>query len=282
MSRTSPLVLLHRLPITATPNTPTPTTPSRASIAQLTLNHPEKLNPMDVAMGEAFEAAVDEVARDASVRCVVVTGAGRAFSAGGDLAFLEDRAGMAPAENADVMARFYFRYLRARARLDVPMVAALNGPAVGAGLLVGLSADIRVTHRASKLSIPFCSLGITAGMGATHLLPLAVGHQHAARLLLTGETITGDEALRIGMVAYCEDTPEQVLPRALAVAQSIAAQSPVAVQGMTRMLRDRQDVSHGSLLDALAEESRVQSRSYAQPDFKEGIKAKKEKREPKF
>ena len=154
----------------------------------LTLNDPARLNALTFDMGAALQHAIDTIDYS-KTNAVVVTGAGKAFSAGGDLAFLNRRAEDSGSSNAVVMRRFYQAYLRIR-ELPVPVLAAINGPAIGAGLCFALAADMRVAGKSAKLGVTFVGLGLHPGMGATHFLPRLVGAQIASRLILTGARIS--------------------------------------------------------------------------------------------
>ena len=163
-------------------------------VAVLTLNVPEKMNRMDVEMGLAFEAAVMELRAlpPTTLKACVLTGSGRAFSAGGDLDFLMDRHNDAPSNNASIMREFYARFLSIR-KLEVPLIAAINGPAIGAGMAVACACDLRIASPDAKIGITFVGLGLPPGMGSTYWLPSVVGPQRAAELVLTGEVIDGVE-----------------------------------------------------------------------------------------
>ena len=166
------------------------TTDITDGVATVTLNAPEKMNAMTVAMGEGFETAISELRREppSALRCVVLTGSGRAFSAGGDLEWLMERHHDEPSNNALIMRDFYARFLSVRS-LPVPVIAAVNGPAIGAGMALACACDIRIAAPDAKLGITFVGLGLPPGMGSTHWLPTVVGPQRAAELLLTGEVI---------------------------------------------------------------------------------------------
>ena len=166
------------------------TTDITDGVATVTLNAPEKMNAMTVAMGEGFETAISELRREppSALRCVVLAGAGRAFSAGGDLEWLMERHHDEPSNNALIMRDFYARFLSVRS-LPVPVIAAVNGPAIGAGMALACACDIRIAAPDAKLGITFVGLGLPPGMGSTHWLPTVVGPQRAAELLLTGEVI---------------------------------------------------------------------------------------------
>jgi enoyl-CoA hydratase/carnithine racemase len=255
------------------------------ALAVLTFQDPERLNAMTEAMGHALRAAVDELGGDAGLRAAVLTGAGRAFSAGGDLDLIEGmaRAGAASPggevreRNRAFMERFYRLYLSVR-ELPFPTVAAIHGPAIGAGLCVALGCDIRVAAREAKLGLNFARLGIHPGMGASWTLPRLVGPALAAELLYTGRSLDGAEAERIGLVNRAV-AREEVLPTALAIAREIAESAPLPVRGAKQALARSLD----STLDAqLRFEAEQQSRNYETRDLQEGIAAARGKRSPRF
>jgi len=255
------------------------------SIAVLTFRDPERRNAMTRAMGEAFAARVAALAGERDLRAVVLTGAGRAFSAGGDLEFIRgladagaaDPGGPTRARNRETMRGFYALFLAVR-ELPVPSVAAIQGAAVGAGLCVALACDLRVAARDAPLALNFTRLGIHPGMGATWTLPRIVGPAHAADLLLTGRTIDGVEAHRMGLVNRCVDR-DAVLDEALALARALAEAAPGAVAG-TRAALAR--TPHASLDDQLAFEAARQAECYETRDLREGIDAARERRPPRF
>lgn len=257
----------------------------REHVAILTFNDPERLNAMTQAMGEALADAVTGLREAPSLRAVVLTGAGRAFSAGGDLGMITERAreGVAGAKsggrrrNRAFMRAFYELFLSVR-DLPCPTVAALNGAAVGAGLCVALACDVRIAARDAKLGLNFNRLGIHPGMGATWTLPRLVGPAHAAELLYTGRSLDGDEAARIGLVNRAV-AREQVLDEALAVATAIAISAPRAVRGTKQALARSLDATLG---DQLGFEADRQAECYESADLREGIDAVREKRDPRF
>eukprot|EP00026_Physarum_polycephalum_P013196 Phypoly_transcript_13573.p1 GENE.Phypoly_transcript_13573~~Phypoly_transcript_13573.p1 ORF type:complete len:296 (+),score=49.42 Phypoly_transcript_13573:92-979(+) len=247
-------------------------------VAVIRLNRPKILNALTVDVGNQFQAAIAELSAATDVRAVVLTGEGKAFSAGGDLEFLMDRTKSAAQFNSEEMRRFYQRFLDVR-KLPVPVISAINGPAIGAGLCLALATDVRITSATNKLGVTFVSLGLHPGMGATHFLPALIGNQNASRLLLTGEVISGTEAEKIGLVASVVEKDENVLPAALTLARKIARQSSVAVRSTVRSLRSAQDAD---LERALWREADAQAHCYAAEDIKEGINAIREKRAPDF
>jgi len=250
----------------------------------LTFNDPTRLNAMTQAMGEAFAAAIAELAADASLRAVVLTGAGRAFSAGGDLTMIESRAAQG-AENGprgrgqirDGMRAFYQLFLSVR-DLPCPVIAAINGAAIGAGLCVALACDVRIASSEAKLGLNFTQLGLHPGMGATWTLPRLVGPARAAEILFSSRTLTGKEAAAIGLVSRAVAAAE-VLPAARALAAEFAAVAPLAVRGVKRALR-RTDAA--SLEDQLSFEAQEQAACFESRDVHEGLAAARERRAAKF
>jgi len=254
-------------------------------VALVTFHDPDRLNAMTEAMGHALRDAAAALGADDSLRAAVLTGAGRAFSAGGDLDMIEAHArrgaespgGAVREESRAFMERFYRLYLSVR-EIPCPTVAAIGGAAIGAGLCVALACDLRVAARDAKLGLNFARLGIHPGMGATWTLPRLVGPARAAEILFTGRTLEGAEAERIGLVNRAVERPE-VLPTALALAREIAACAPLAVRATKRAL----DGALAATLDEqLGFEAAQQALSYESADLLEGIAAAREKRAPRF
>lgn len=245
-------------------------------IAVITLNNPSKLNALTEPMGEALIERVEEVKNMSEVRATIITGAGKAFSAGGDLEWLLARHRDTAENNIKVMQEFYQKFLVLRS-LPMPVIAAINGPAVGAGLCLAMGgADIRVASKTAKMGVTFTKLGLHPGMAATHFLPMIVGPQTAADLLLTGRLVTADEALSLGLVARLGDS---ALATAREVAKDICLSGPVSVRTLVKTLRDKQNVG---LVDTYRLEATAQSMCYPTRDLAEGVKALQEKRAPVF
>jgi enoyl-CoA hydratase len=208
---------------------------------------------------------------------VVVTGEGTAFCAGGDLSWLGESPGLGVDEIRDRMLPFYKAWLGIR-DLEVPTIAAINGPAVGAGLCLALACDLRYVASGAALSAPFTSLGMHSGMAATWLLPEAVGLPVARELLFTGRRVDAAEALRIGLVNGVHESAE-LLDAALGVARQIAANGPIAIRLTVAGMRNG---GHSSLEAALSYEALAQPITFATTDMAEGLAAAKERRTPKF
>ncbi len=246
-------------------------------VAVLTLDNPDQRNAMSDAMTASWVAAVDELAGDRDLRAVVVTGAGSAFCSGGNTGWIASEPDATVDELRTRMVAFYRAWLSIR-RLEVPTIAAVNGPAIGAGLCVALACDIRYAARGARLGAPFVKLGMHAGMAATYLLPNVVGEAHARDLLLTGRLVDADEALRLGLVSRVLE-PDGFLDEVLATAAGVAATAPVATRLTTVALRDG---GHADFETALQWEGLAQPVTLATADLQEGIAAAREKRPPRF
>lgn len=246
-------------------------------VAVLTLDNPEQRNAMSDAMTASWVAAVDDLAADRDLRAVVVTGAGSAFCSGGNTGWIASEPDATVDHLRTRMVAFYRAWLSIR-RLEVPTIAAVNGPAIGAGLCVALACDIRYAARGARLGAPFVKLGMHAGMAATYLLPNVVGEAHARDLLLTGRLVDADEALRLGLVSRVLDA-DGFLDEVLATAAAVAATAPVASRLTTVALRDG---GHADFETALQWEGLAQPVTLATADLQEGITAAREKRPPRF
>lgn len=249
-------------------------------VATLTLDRPDARNAMTAAMGDEISRAVNELRDDAGVRVVVITGAGKSFSSGGDLGMLARDAGISDdgGERLGESAHeFYRRFLSIRA-LPMPTIAALNGHAIGAGLCVAMACDIRIAAVEAKVGVTFSRLGIHPGMGTTYLLPRLVGMARAAELLFSGRLVDAVEAERMGLLNRVVPA-EELSSAAAELASAIADAAPIAVRLTKRALAGS---AAGSLDDALDLESMFQAATFRTADAREGIRAVMEKRPPHF
>ena len=246
-------------------------------VVVLVLDLPDVRNAMTEQLTAEWGAEVAALRGDRTVRCVVVTGEGRAFSAGGDLGWLAAEPDATPAELRDRMLPFYETWLSLR-RLDVPSIAAVNGPAVGAGAALALSCDIRYAGASARFTVPFAQLGISPGMATTYLLPEVVGLAHARELLLTGRVVDADEMLRLGLCSAVYDD-DVLMERVLERAGQVASGAPLAQRLTTVALADG---GHASFADALRWEALSQPVTMATTDLQEGLRARAEKRPPDF
>lgn len=249
-------------------------------VAVVTLNDPDRRNAMSVDMGDALTATFQDLADDQQLRVVVLTGAPPAFSAGGDLAMLEEHARRTREEGFDAtdeMQSFYSRFLAVR-DLPVPVIAAINGHAVGAGLCVALGCELRLVAEDAKVGLNFARLALHPGMGGSWLLPRILGMQRAAQWLYTGRLFSGAEAAQHGLAL--ESLPaDEVLPRALDLAQEIAAAAPLVVRQLKVSLDAQQRTS---LPEQLELEAANQAINYGTEDLVEGLAAGRERRAPRF
>lgn len=199
-----------------------------SDVVLLTLNVHERRNAMTAELSEAWTEAIATLSQDRSVRAVVVTGAGTAFCAGGDFDWLEStiQSHGSVSELRSTMSCFYQGWLSIR-ELAIPSIAAVNGPAIGAGLCLALACDLRIASPTAKFSAPFTSLGVHPGMAATWLLPEAVGMPRARDMFLTGRELSAEEAVGWGLASAVAD---DVVTRAVEVAKSIAANDGLSVE----------------------------------------------------
>jgi enoyl-CoA hydratase/carnithine racemase len=229
---------------------------------------------LDEAVAAAIVAACHQLGADSEVRCVVVTGSDRTFAAGADLEQI--------AANTVEQNLHYNRRLRdamdAVAALPVPVIAALNGHAVGGGLELALACTLRVASVEAKLGMPEVRLGIIPATGGVARLPRLVGRGTAARLLLTGDPVASTEALRIGLVDLAVP-PAEVLPEAQRLAQRIASGAPLSVRALTAALRDDEllEIDEGNARTELRLAELLGS-----ADRVEGARAFLERRDPEF
>jgi enoyl-CoA hydratase/carnithine racemase len=245
-------------------------------IGVIRLNRPDHRNAMTAELLDAFSEAIGEARRDEGIRCLVITGKGRCFSAGADLRSSLQRSDLGK-PSRDASFAMYEPFLQVL-DVSVPVIAALNGHTVGGGFGLALLADIRVANVDAKFGFNFARLGIHSGLGISYLLPRLVGTAHASELLFTGKLIRGSEALRIGLVTHAEEADE-VLPTAMELARAIAASAPRAVQEMKASIRRG---LRWEIRGAALEEAALQAASLGTEDAKEGVSAILQKREPEF
>ena len=246
-------------------------------VAVLVLDNPDQRNAMSDAMTASWSAAIGELATDRSLRVVVVTGEGSAFCSGGDTSWLASEPDASVDHLRTRMMAFYRAWLSIRS-LEVPTIAAVNGPAIGAGLCLALACDLRYAASGARMGVPFVKLGLHPGMAGTHLLPHVVGEAHARDLLLTGRLVDADEALRLGLVSRVL-APEVFRDEVLATAVDIAATAPIASR-LTKLALT--DGGHRDLESALQWEALAQPVTLATADVQEGIRAVQEKRPARF
>ena len=253
-----------------------------AGIVTLTLNRPEVRNPISESdMIEALLAALERLEGDPTARVAILTGAGKGFSSGGNINAMKPGKGL----NAGLPARTRGNYKRgiqrlplAFAALEVPVIAAVNGPAIGAGLDLACMCDLRIAGKSAKFAESFVKLGIIPGDGGAWLLQRVVGFSKAAEMSLTGDMLDADEALACGLVSRVVPDDE-LLDAARALAGKIAANPPFAVRMTKRLLWEARRADLATVLEMSAA---MQAVAHATGDHEEAVDAFLEKRAPQF
>lgn len=252
------------------------------SVITLTLNRPDVMNPVgSPGDGDEFARVCTEINRDLDVRCAILTGAGRAFSAGGDVKAMRDKSGTfggsTPAISDGYRDNIHMM-LRALHSLRVPLIAAVNGPAIGLGCDVACLADIRIASDKAKFGVTFLKLGIIPGDGGTWILPRVIGMSRAAELFYTGDVISAAKAAEWGLVSRVVEH-DQLMSEAQAMAEKIAAMPPHSLRQAKMLLRQSQQVSYDTALELAAN---TQAMMHTTADHAEGVAALIEKRTPSF
>ena len=252
------------------------------AVVKLTLNRPETRNAIsDNDMVDAIEQAVALINQDLSVRAVIVTGAGSAFSSGGNIKHMLDRVGMFGGTPAQVRNGYRYGIQRiplALYNIEVPAIAAVNGPAIGAGCDLALMCDIRIASEKAIFAESFVKVGIIPGDGGAWFLPRAVGLSRACEMAFTGESIPAATALEWGLVSRVVP-PEQLLEAAASLAERIAVNPPEVLRMTKKLIREGQHLRLDSLLELSAA---MQALAHTTADHHEAVAAMLEKRTPNF
>jgi enoyl-CoA hydratase/carnithine racemase len=252
-------------------------------VAIVTLDRPDKLNAIgEHADCEDLVEALETLNADSSVSAIILTGAGRAFSAGGNLQGMKDRNGIGPLDSPAATRANYRRGIqripRAFAALEVPIIAAVNGHAIGVGCDIACLCDIRIAAEGAKFAASFIKMGLVPGDGGAWILPRVVGFAKAAEMLFTGDTLTAAEALECGLVSRVTSA-ETLMTEAMALAQRIAANPPRTLRMAKRLLVDAQNMR---LNDVLEMSAAMQALAHETADHAEAVNAFLERRPPIF
>lgn len=256
---------------------------TRDRVAILTLNRPDARNAIG-SHDDCAElvAAVQRADADPEVSVLVLTGLGRAFSAGGDLRGMRDRNGIGPlatpADTRDNYRRGVQKIALAFAAVEVATIAAVNGHAIGLGCDLACLCDLRVASDDAKFAASFVKMGIVPGDGGAWILPRTIGYARAAEMILTGDTYSASEAREMGLVNRIVPAVS-VMDEALALAERIAVNPRRAVRLAKRLLREGQ---HGRLSDVLELSAAFQALAHETADHREAVDAFLEKRAPVF
>lgn len=257
-------------------------TEKRGHIAILTLNRPDAMNALGApGDGDQVAEACAAINADRDIRAVVLTGAGRAFSAGGDVKAMKAREGAFAGNGVELRDGYrnnIHRVVRSIYGLEVPSIAAVNGPAIGLGCDVACMTDIRIAAEGAKFGVTFLKLGLIPGDGGAWLLPRTIGMSRAAELLFTGDVVDAATAETWGLVSKVVPA-ESLLDEAVALAERIAQQPPHALRLAKSLLKHGQTTSYDTLMEMSAA---AQAISHLTEDHMEGVTALLEKRPATF
>ena len=245
------------------------------AIAYITLNRPEKFNAFNREMALALQQKLDECEKNISVRCVCITGAGRAFSAGQDLAEVVDPSG--PGMDK-ILAEHYNPVVRMIRNLNKPVLALVNGVAAGAGANIALCCDVVIAAESASFIQAFSKIGLIPDSGGTYFLPRLIGFQKASALMMLGDKINAPEAERLGMV-YKYFPDDQFITEAEEIAVTL---SQLSTKGLACTKQALNQSMESNFEQQLEKEDFYQQRAASTNDFKEGVMAFIQKRNPVF
>ena len=258
------------------------TTEKRGHVAILTINRPDSMNALGApGDGDQVVEVCAAINADKDVRCVILTGAGRAFSAGGNVKAMKSREGAFSGSAVGIRENYrnnIHRIVRAIYGLEVPSIAAVNGAAIGLGCDVACMTDIRIAADTAKFGVTFLKLGLIPGDGGAWLMPRTIGMSRAAELLFTGDVIDAAKAAEWGLVSKAVPHAD-LMGEALALAERIAAQPPHALRMAKSLLKHGQTASYDTLMEMSAA---AQAIAHHTEDHMEGVEAILEKRAPVF
>ncbi|QQK77433.1 enoyl-CoA hydratase/isomerase family protein [Salicibibacter cibarius] len=240
------------------------------------LNRPEKKNAFNGEMIEAWVNALLEAKNNDDVHVIVITGEGSAFCAGGDVEGMSNH--QSPLDNKNKLWRNIHRVPMALRDIDKPVIAAINGPAVGAGLDMALMCDMRTIVDSTKVSEGYVKVGLVPGDGGAFFLPKIIGEAKAYEMLWTGKAIDSDQALNIGLVNYSYKQ-EEFMDKTLELAEQIASGPQVAIRMTKRAVKYSRNMDLEQSLDLISSHYAIIKETH---DHKEGVSAFTEKRKPKF
>jgi enoyl-CoA hydratase/carnithine racemase len=251
-------------------------------VVTLTLNRPDARNPLgEDGDGDLFAEACGRINADRDVRCVILTGAGKAFSAGGNLKSMRERSGTFSGVGVHIRERYrggIHRLVRALWTVEVPMIAAVNGPAIGLGNDVACLADLRIAADTAIFGATFLKIGLVPGDGGAWILPRTIGHARAAELFFTGDTIDAATALSWGLVSRVVPGAT-LMDEARALAARICRQPPDVLRMTKKLMRDGQNTSFDTIMEMSAS---MQAIAHLTKDHHEAVAAFFDKREGQY
>ena len=249
-----------------------------AGVATITLNRPDKLNAFTIGLHRELAAALDEVERDDTLRAVLLTGAGRGFCAGQDLAERATVIAGSKVEGGSALQTWYNPLIRRLRRLEKPVVCAVNGVAAGAGANIALACDIVLAARSASFIQAFCRIGLVPDAGGSYVLPRLVGMARASALTLLGDTLPAEQAAEWGLIWRVVDD-EMLMAEATSLARHLAGQPTRALA----LIKQALNASFANSLDQQLDlERELQMKAAATDDFREGVAAFLEKRPARF
>jgi enoyl-CoA hydratase/carnithine racemase len=251
-------------------------------VVTLTINRPESRNPLgEDGDGELFAEAVARINTDRQVRCAILTGAGQSFSAGGNVKAMRERAGVFAGAGVHIRERYrhgIHKIVRSIWGIEVPLIAAVNGHAIGLGNDVACLADIRVASDSAIFGATFLKIGLVPGDGGSWILPRVIGYQRAAELVFTADTIDATTALNWGLVSKVVPAAA-LMNEARALADRICRQPPDVLRMTKRLMREGQNVSFDTIMEMSAA---YQALAHLTEDHHEAVSAFFEKRAPDY
>ncbi len=248
------------------------------AIGWIRINRPERLNALVGDMRDRIETALDWLEQDSEIRCVVITGAGRAFSTGGDIGYMKELIDRDDAAAFEALVRIGARIVQRIESMSKPVIAAINGPAAGAGACLALACDVRIASETATIGFTFSRVGLHPDWGGSYFLTRLAGLPVATELVLTGGLMNAERCERLGL--FNRVVPQDELEAvARSMAGQIASQPAGVIADAKRTLRAS---LHRSLPDVLEMEVEAQLRAFRSSDFREGITAFIEKRAPRF
>ncbi len=254
----------------------------RGKIAIITINRPDQLNPLGAAGdGDAFAEVTAELAKDEELRCCILTGAGRAFSAGGDLKAMQQRSGAfggAPVAVKEGYTGNIHKIVNSLWNFELPLIAAVNGHAVGLGCDVACMADMRIIADNARFGMSFLRIGLIPGDGGSWLMPRIVGLSRASEMIFTGTMYDADTAIEWGWASRKVEGGE-LMDAAMELAEKVAAQPPLALRAAKMLLRKAQNADYSTIMEMSAAQQAILHHT---DDHMEGVSALLEKRTPNF
>jgi enoyl-CoA hydratase/carnithine racemase len=251
-------------------------------IATLTINRPDTRNSLgEEGDGELFAEACAKINADSDLRCAILTGAGTAFSAGGNVKAMREKSGAFAGSQEDIRKGYrggIHKMVRALWGIEIPLIAAVNGPAIGLGNDVACLADIRIAASNAVFGATFLKIGLVPGDGGAWILPRTIGMSRAAELFFTADTITAAMALHWGLVSRVVP-PEALLPEAHALAAKICRQPPGVLRMTKKLMREAIDADFEAIMERSAS---MQALAHASEDHAEALAAFFAKRAPYF